>query len=100
MNKLIAAFAVCVCVPAAAVADDMAEATLGGNELLAGGQVELDEIVRRNAFVSGGDVTVGGSIGRNIYSTGSDVRLECEVGGDALMAGCVLTLEHRALVTW
>ena len=99
MNKLIAAFAVFACVPAAAVADDMAEATLGGNEFLAGGQVELDEVVRRNAFVSGGDVTVGGSVGRNLYAAGGDVRLVGEVGGDARMAGGVLRLEPGARVT-
>jgi cytoskeletal protein CcmA (bactofilin family) len=83
----------------AAAADDMAKATLGGNEFLAGGAVELSGHVRRNAFVSGGDVTVGGSVGRNLFAAGGQVRLEGAVDGDARVAGGTLRVATEARVT-
>jgi cytoskeletal protein CcmA (bactofilin family) len=87
MKRLVAGFATLLCTPWAVLADDVAEATIGGNELRAGGHVEFDEEARRNAFVSGGDVTVRGVVGRNLYAAGGDVRLEGVVDGDARVAG-------------
>ena len=98
MNRLIAGFASLLCAPWPALADDVAEASIGGNELRAGGQVEFDEEVRRNAFVSGGDVTVRGAVGRNLYAAGGDVRLEGSVDGDARVAGGNLSIEPEARI--
>ena len=98
MNRLIAGFASLLCVPWLALADDVAEASIGGNELRAGGQVEFDEQVRRNAFVSGGDVTVRGVVGRNLYAAGGEVRLEGSVDGDARVAGGNLSIEPEARI--
>lgn len=99
MNRLIAAFAVFLCAPGAALADDVAEASIRGNEFRAGGHLEFDERVNRSAFLSGGDVTVGGAIGRNLYAAGGEVRLEGEVDGDTRMAGGTLRIEPQARVT-
>ena len=98
MNRLIAGFAVLLLAAAPAAADDSARASLGGNEFLAGGQVELGGRVRRNAFVSGGDVTVEASVGRNLFAAGGDVRLAGEVEGDARLAGGVLSIARDARV--
>ena len=98
MNRLIAGFASLLCAPWPALADDVAEASIGGNELRAGGQVEFDEEVRRNAFVSGGDVTVRGAVGRNLYAAGGEVRLEGSVDGDARVAGGNLSIEPEARI--
>jgi cytoskeletal protein CcmA (bactofilin family) len=87
MNRPLAALVLLLCACAPALAEDDAEASIGGNEFRAGGHVELDEPVRRNAFVSGGDVTVSASVGRNLFAAGGEVRLEGEVGGDARLAG-------------
>ncbi|MGH8242695.1 MAG: bactofilin family protein [Steroidobacteraceae bacterium] len=98
MNRLIAGFAVLLFAAAPAAADDSARASLGGNEFLAGGQVELGGRVRRNAFVSGGDVTVEASVGRNLFAAGGDVRLAGEVEGDARLAGGALSIARDASV--
>lgn len=96
MNRLIAGFAYLLFAPWPALADDVAEASIGGNELRAGGQVEFDGEARRNAFVSGGDVTVRGAVGRNLYAAGGEVRLEGSVDGDARVAGGNLSIEPGA----
>jgi cytoskeletal protein CcmA (bactofilin family) len=98
MNRHIAVFALLLAGTTAAGADDRAKASLGGNDFLAGGQVELEGRVRRNAFVSGGDVTVSASVGRNLFAAGGDVRLEGAVGGDARMAGGKLRISPEATV--
>ena len=98
MNRLIAGFAVLLCVPLPGLADDVAEASIGGNELRAGGHVEFNEEARRNAFVSGGDVTVRGVVGRNLYAAGGDVRLQGVVDGDARVAGGNLGIEPEARI--
>src|SRR5262245_12021778 len=87
MNQLPAALILLLFACGPALADDDAEASIGGNEFRAGAHVELDEPVRRNAFVSGGDITVDTSVGRNLFAAGGDVRLTGEVGGDARLAG-------------
>jgi cytoskeletal protein CcmA (bactofilin family) len=87
MNRPLAALVLLLVACAPAIAEDDAEASIGGNVFRAGGHVELDEPVRRSAFLSGGDVTVGASVGRNLFAAGGDVRLEGEVGGDARLAG-------------
>jgi cytoskeletal protein CcmA (bactofilin family) len=98
MKRLVAGFAALLCTPWTVLADDVAEATIGGNELRAGGHVEFDEEARRNAFVSGGDVTVRGVVGRNLYAAGGDVRLEGVVDGDARMAGWNLGIGPEARI--
>ena len=98
MNRVIAGFASLLCAPWMAVADEVAEASIQGNELRAGGRVEFDERVRRNAFVSGGDVTVRGVVGRNLYAAGGEVRLEGVVDGDARVAGGSLAVETAARI--
>jgi hypothetical protein len=89
MNRLIAAIAVFLCAPGTAFADDVAEASIRGNEFRAGGQVEFDGHVNRSAFLSGGDVTVSGEVGRNLYVAGGTLRIEpqARVTGDATLAG-------------
>jgi cytoskeletal protein CcmA (bactofilin family) len=98
-----------------ALADDTARASIGGSELIAGGEAVLDEPVNGNAFaaggrvevrerieksafVSGGDVTVAGSIGRNLYAAGGDLRLEGEVAGKARVAGGTLRMSPEARI--
>src|SRR5512138_3207678 len=98
MNTRIALFALLLWAAGTAAADDNARATFGGNELIAGGYVDLEERVERNAFVSGGDVTVGGYVGRDLYAAGGDVRLEGEVDGDLRMAGGTLRISPEAEV--
>jgi len=89
MNRLIAAIAVFLYAPGMALADDVAEASIRGNEFRAGGQVEFDDRVNRSAFLSGGDVTVSGDVGRNLYVAGGTLRIEpqARVTGDATLAG-------------
>jgi cytoskeletal protein CcmA (bactofilin family) len=99
MYRFLAALVLLLAAPATAVADDDAQASIGGNEFRAGGYVKLDERVRRNAFVSGGDVTVGGSVGRNLFAAGGDVQLEGEVEGDARMAGGTVRIAPGARVS-
>ena len=99
MNKLTAVLALLLWAPGSALADDVAEASIRGNEFRAGGHVEFDGRVNRSAFLSGGSVTVDGVIGRNLYAAGGEVRLEGEVDGDARMAGGTLRLEPQARVT-
>jgi cytoskeletal protein CcmA (bactofilin family) len=98
MARLIAVLAVLLAASGAALADDTAKASLGGNDFLAGGQVELEGSVRRNAFVSGGDVTVSADVGRSLFAAGGDVRLEGNVDGDARMAGGSLRIAPAATV--
>ncbi len=98
MNRLFAAFAGLLGVCGTAFADDSARASLGGNEFMAGGYVELDGSVSRNAFVSGGDVTVSGYVGRNLFAAGGDLRVEGEVEGDARMAGGTLRVAPEARI--
>lgn len=98
-----------------ALADDMARASIGGSELIAGGvavldepidgnafaaggRVEVRERIERNAFVSGGDVTVAGSIGKNLFASGGDLRLEGEVEGKARVAGGTLRMAPGARI--
>lgn len=99
MNRLIAAFAALLCATGAARADDVAEASIRGNEFRAGGHVEFDERVNRSAFLGGGNVSVRGAVGRDLYAAGGEVRLEGEVDGSARMAGGTLRIEPQALVT-
>jgi cytoskeletal protein CcmA (bactofilin family) len=99
MNRLVAAFAAFLCAPWPALANDVAEASIRGNEFRAGGRVEFHERVKRSAYLSGGDVTVRGAVGRNLYAAGGEVRLEGEVGGDARLAGGSLRVEPAAQVT-
>jgi cytoskeletal protein CcmA (bactofilin family) len=99
MNRLIAVLALLLWAPGSARADDVAKASIRGNEFRAGGHVDFDGRVNRSAFLSGGHVTAGGVIGRNLYAAGGEVRLEAEVGGDARMAGGTLRIEREARVT-
>ncbi len=90
----------------AVATDDTARASIGGAQMIAGGDVLLDEPVEgnafaaggrvevreridRSAFVSGGDVTIAGSVGRNLYAAGGEVRVtpEARVEGKASLAG-------------
>ena len=89
MKYLIAALAVLLGATGVAAAEDTARASLGGNEFVAGGSVELDGNVRRSAFASGGDVTVTATIGRDLYAAGGTLRVapEASVSGDASLAG-------------
>lgn len=104
MNKLIATVILGLGVLGTAFADDTARASIRGSEMIAGGEVVMDEPVDGNAFaaggrvevrgrieksayVSGGNVTVAGSIGRNLYAAGGELRLEGEVEGKARVAG-------------
>lgn len=98
MNPKIALFALLLAAAGPAAADDNARATVGGNEFMAGGSVELDGRIDRNAFVSGGNVTVAGSVGRNLFAAGGDVRLEGDVNGDARMAGGTLRISPESEV--
>ncbi len=95
MNRLIAAFAVFLCATGTALADDVAEASIRGNEFRAGGQVEFDGRVNRSAFLSGGNVTVGGEVGRNLYVAGGTLRIEpqARVTGDATLAGGSISVD-------
>jgi cytoskeletal protein CcmA (bactofilin family) len=98
MNARILLFALLLVQVCGAAADDNARATVGGNEFIAGGYVDLDERIERNAFVSGGDVTVGGYVGGDLYAAGGDVRLEGEVDRDLRMAGGTLRISPEAEV--
>ena len=98
MNRHIWAFALLLGAPGLAVADDTARASLGGNEFMAGGYVEIQGRVAKSAFVSGGDVTVAGSVGHNLYAAGGDVRLEGVVQHDVRMAGGTLRIAPEAQV--
>jgi cytoskeletal protein CcmA (bactofilin family) len=114
MKTLLAAvLALGIC--AGAQADDTARGSIGESELIAGGDIVMDEPVdgnafaaggkvtiqeriERSAFVSGGDVTISGSIGRNLYAAGGDLRFEGEVEGDARMAGGTLRIAPGARI--
>lgn len=98
MNARILLFALLLSAAGAATADDNARARVGGNEFVAGGYVDIDELIERSAFVSGGDVTVGGYVGRDLYAAGGDVRLEGEVNRDLRMAGGTLRISPEAKV--
>jgi cytoskeletal protein CcmA (bactofilin family) len=98
MDARFAVFALLLSSAGMAAADDNARATVGGNEFVAGGYVDLEERIERNAFVSGGDVTVGGYVGRDLYAAGGDVRLEGEVDRDLRMAGGTLRIAPEAEV--
>jgi cytoskeletal protein CcmA (bactofilin family) len=95
MNRPLAALVLLLAACGPAVAEDDAEASIGGNEFRAGGHVELDEPVRRNAFVSGGDVAISTTVGGNVFAAGGTVRIASEgrVNGDAALAGGTLSAE-------
>ena len=98
MNRQIAALTLLLGASLTANAEDSARASLGGNEFMAGGYVEIQERVLKSAFVSGGDVTIAGSVGRNLYAAGGDVRLEGVVEDDVRMAGGTLRVAPEARI--
>lgn len=115
MNPSLTALIFVFCGFGTALADDTARASIGGSELIAGGEavvdrpvdgnlfaaggrVEIRERIERSAFISGGDVTVAGSVGGNLFASGGDLRLEGEVVGKARVAGGTLRMAPGARI--
>lgn len=78
---------------------DEASASIGGNRLVAAGEVHLDEDVGGSAFLAGGRVHLDSEVARSAWVAGGDVRVEGRVGGDLRAAGGNVRVGRDAIIS-